>query len=203
MSLTAFGEIDGQKIQEIRLKAASGAEASVISFGATLRDLLVPLKGGGKRRVVLGFEKLDGYLNKHSHMGSTCGRVGNRIAGGAFTLDSKSYALPRNEAGRTHLHGGRRGFSHRPWDVVDHKSDQVTMRLISPDGEEGYPGKVEVLCAYRLKDHGTVEIVINATTDAPTLVNVVNHSYFTLLEDAEIWDHRLEVASPFYTPLDQ
>ncbi|HVZ01638.1 MAG TPA: aldose epimerase family protein [Dongiaceae bacterium] len=202
MSVTAFGEIDGKKVQEIRLKAASGAEASVISLGATLRDLLVPMKGGGNRRVVLGFEALDGYLAGHSYMGSTCGRVGNRIAGGAFALDGKSYSLPRNEAGRTHLHGGKRGFSHRPWDVVDHQSDQVTMRLVSPDGEEGYPGKVEASCTYRLKDPGTIEIVLGATTDAPTLVNLVNHSYFTLLEDAEIWDHRLEIAGPFYTRLD-
>src|SRR4051812_20460396 len=125
MSAFAFGEIDGKKIQEVRLKAASGAEASVISFGATLRDLLVPLKSGGKRRVVLGFETLEGYLAGHSYLGSTCGRVGNRIAGGAFTLDGKSYTLARNEADRTHLHGGKRGFSHRPWEVVDHKDDQV------------------------------------------------------------------------------
>jgi aldose 1-epimerase len=202
MSVSAFGEIDGRKVQEIRLKTASGAEASVISFGATLRDLLVPLKSNGRRRVVLGFEKLEGYLAGHSYMGATCGRVGNRIAGGAFSLDGKSHSLARNEADRTHLHGGKRGFSHRVWEVVDHKSEQVTLRHISPDGEEGYPGKVEALCTYRLKDPGTVEIVLNATTDAPTLVNLVNHSYFTLLEDAEVWDHQMEVAAPFYTPVD-
>jgi len=202
MSITAFGEIDGNKVQEIRLKTASGAEASVISFGATLRDLLVPLKSRGKRRVVLGFEQLEGYLAGHSYMGSTCGRVGNRIAGGAFTLEGKSYTLPRNEADRTHLHGGKRGFSHRPWDVVDHKSDQVTMRFVSPDGHEGYPGKVEALCTYRLKDHGTIGIEMSAKTDAPTLINMVNHSYFTLLEDTEIWEHQLEIAAPLYTKLD-
>jgi aldose 1-epimerase len=202
MSVTAFGEIDGKKVQEIRLKAASGAEASIISFGAILRDLLVPLKSGGKRRVVLGFDKLEGYLAGHSYIGSTCGRVGNRIAGGAFTLDGKHYNITKNEADRTHLHGGKRGFSHHVWEVVDHKEDQVTMRLISPDGDEGYPGKVEALCTYRLKDHGTMETVLNAMSDAPTLVNLVNHSYFTLLEDAEIWDHRMEMAAPFYTPVD-
>jgi aldose 1-epimerase len=202
MSITAFGEIDGKPVQEIRLTTASGAEASVISFGATLRDLLIPLKDGGKRRAVLGFEKLEGYLAGHSYIGATCGRVGNRIAGGAFSLDGKSYAVTRNEADRTHLHGGKRGFSHRVWEVVDHKTDQVTMRVISQDGEEGYPGTVEALCTYRLKDHGTVEIVLNAKTDAPTLVNIVNHSYFTLLENAEIWEHRMEIAAPFYTPVD-
>jgi len=202
MSVIAFGEIEGKQVQQIHLKAASGAEASVISFGATLRDLLVPLKSGGKRRVVLGFETLEGYLAGKSHMGSTCGRVGNRIAGGAFTLDGKNYTLARNEANRTHLHGGTRGFSHRVWDVVDRKSDQVTMRLVSPDGEEGYPGKVESFCTYRLKDEGTAEIVLNATTDAPTLVNLVNHSYFTLQEDTDIWDHQLEIAAPLYTKLD-
>ncbi len=202
MSVIAFGEIDGKQVQQIHLKTASGAEASVISFGATLRDLLVPLKGGGKRRVVLGFETLDGYLAGHSYMGSTCGRVGNRIAGGAFSIDGRTHTLFKNEADRTHLHGGKRGFSHLVWDVVDRKSDQVTMRHVSPDGEEGYPGKVETFCTYRLKDEGTIEIVLNATTDAPTLVNLVNHSYFTLLEDAEIWDHQMEIAGPFTTKLD-
>jgi aldose 1-epimerase len=202
MSVTAFGEIDGKKVQEIRLKAASGAEASIISFGATLRDLLVPLKSGAKRRAVLGFEQLEGYRAGHSYIGSTCGRVGNRIAGGAFTLDGKRYDVTRNEAGRTHLHGGKRGFSHRVWDVADHQQDQVTLHLVSPDGEEGYPGKVEVLCTYRLQDHGTVHIELAATTDAPTLVNIVNHSYFTLQEEAEVWEHQIEVAAPFYTPVD-
>jgi aldose 1-epimerase len=202
MSVSAFGEIDGKKVQEIRLKTGSGAEASIISFGATLRDLQIPLKGGGKRRAVLGFEKLEGYLAGHSYMGSTCGRIGNRIAGGAFTLDGKNYDLARNEGDRTHLHGGTRGFSHLVWEVLDHKDDQVTLRHISPDGEEGYPGMVEALCTYRLKDHGTVEIVLNAKTDAPTLVNIVNHSYFTLLEDADNWGHQMEMAAPFYTPLD-
>src|ERR1700754_5163134 len=110
MSVTAFGEVDGKPVQEIRLKAASGAEASIISFGATLRDLVVPLKSGGKRRAVLGFETLDGYRAGHSYIGSTCGRVGNRIAGGAFPLDGKNYNVTRNEADRTHLHGGKRGF---------------------------------------------------------------------------------------------
>jgi aldose 1-epimerase len=202
MSVTAFGEIDGKEVQEIRLRSPSGAEASVINFGATLRDLVIPLGNGGRRRVVLGFETLDGYLAGHSYMGSTCGRVGNRIAGGRFSLDGRSYTLPLNEANRTHLHGGKSGFSHRPWEVVDHKTDQVTLRLVSPDGDEGYPGRVEALCTYRLKDHGTIEIVLNARTDAPTLVNLVNHSYFTLQEDAEIWNHKLEIAGPFTTKLD-
>jgi aldose 1-epimerase len=202
MSVTAFGEIEGKKVQEIRLKSASGAEASVISFGAVLRDLLVPLKTGGKRRVALGFETFEGYLAGHSYIGSTCGRVANRIAGGSFMLDGKRYQLSLNEADRTHLHGGKRGFSHRVWEVVDHKPDQVTLRLVSPDGEEGYPGKVEVLCTYRLQDHGTIRIELGATTDAPTPINIVNHSYFTLLEDAEIWDHRMQIAAPFYTKVD-
>jgi aldose 1-epimerase len=201
MSVSTFGEIDGKQVQEIRLKSASGMEASVISFGATLRDLVVPLKNG-TRRVVLGFETLDGYLDGHSYIGATCGRVANRIAGGAFILDGKRHQVSLNEGGRTHLHGGKRGFSHRVWDVIDDKGYQVTLRLFSPDGEEGYPGTVEAHCTYRLKDPGTLEIVLNAKTDAPTLINLANHSYFTLLEDAEIWDHKMEMAAPFYTPVD-
>lgn len=202
MGITPFGEVNGKPVHQIRLTAASGAEASVISFGATLRDLIVPLRSGEKRRVVLGFEKLEGYRSGRSYLGASCGRVSNRIAAGKFSLDGKSYSVSRNEDGRTHLHGGMRGFSHRIWDIADHGDSHVTLRLVSPHGEEGYPGKVEALSTYRLSDAGTIRVELGAETDAPTLVNMVNHSYFTLAENSEVWDHRLEIAAPFYTPVD-
>lgn len=202
MSVAAFGEADGKKVQEIRLRSAAGAEASIISFGASLRDLVVPLANGQKRRVVLGYETLDGYRTGHASVGATCGRVGNRIAGGQFTLAGKTHQLAKNENGKTHLHGGNKGFAQRVWDVVDHRGDSVTLRLLSPEGEEAYPGTLEAFCTYRLLEPATIRVEMTATTDAPTLVNMVNHSYFTLAENAEIWDHQMQIAAGFITALD-
>ena len=201
MSIAAFGEADGKKVQEVRLRSAAGAEASIISFGASLRDLVVPVAGGKKRRVVLGYETVEGYQAGKASVGATCGRVGNRIAGGQFTLAGKSYQLAKNENGKTHLHGGNVGYAKRVWDVADHTDTSVTLRLLSPAGEENYPGNLEVFCIYRLLEPATIRVEMTVTTDAPTLVNMVNHSYFTLAEGAEIWDHKMQVASGFITAL--
>jgi len=201
VSIAAFGEADGKKVQEVRLRSAAGAEASIISFGASLRDLVVPVAGGKKRRVVLGYETVEGYQAGKASVGATCGRVGNRIAGGQFTLAGKSYQLAKNENGKTHLHGGNVGYAKRVWDVADHTDTSVTLRLLSPAGEENYPGNLEVFCIYRLLEPATIRVEMTATTDAPTLVNMVNHSYFTLAEGAEIWDHKMQVASGFITAL--
>jgi aldose 1-epimerase len=202
LSIAAFGSVDGKPVQEVHLKTASGAAASIIGLGASLRDLSVPLAKGGRRRVVLGYETVEGYRNGRASVGATCGRVANRIAGGAFTLDGKSHQLAKNENARTHLHGGNRGFAQRVWDVIEHRDDSATLRLVSPAGEENYPGTLTALCTYRLLEPATVRIEMTATTDAATLINLVNHSYFTLAEGGEIWDHKMQVAAPFYTPLD-
>ena len=202
MSIAPFGEADGRQVQEIRLRSAAGAEASIISFGASLRDLVVPLGNGQKRRVVLGYDTVEGYQAGKGSVGATCGRVGNRIAGGQFTLAGKNYQLNKNENGKTHLHGGNKGFAQRVWDVADHSENSVTLRLASPTGEENYPGNLEAFCTYRLLEPATIRVEMTATTDAPTLINMVNHSYFTLAEDAEIWDHKMQIASDFITALD-
>jgi aldose 1-epimerase len=203
MSISNFGDIDGVPVQEIRLRTESGAEASILSFGATLRDLLVPLAGGSRRRVILGYETLEGYRSGASYLGATVGRVANRIAGGKISIGGKAYQLSLNENGRTHLHGGSRGFSQRPWEVADHGADHVTLRRVSPDGEEGYPGQVEVFCRYRLLAPATLRMEFTATADASTLVNIVNHAYFTMAEDRTVWDHRMRIAADFYTPVDE
>jgi aldose 1-epimerase len=202
VSIAPFGEADGKKVQEIRLRSAAGAEASIISFGAALRDLVVPLANGKKRRVVLGYDTVEGYQAGKGSVGATCGRVGNRIAGGKFTLAGKDYQLNKNENGKTHLHGGNKGFAQRVWDVADHTENSVTLRLASPAGEENYPGNLEAFCTYRLLEPATIRVEMTATSDAPTLINLVNHSYFTLAEDAEIWDHQMQIASGFITALD-
>ena len=202
MSIAPFGEADGKKVQEIRLRSAAGAEASIISFGASLRDLVVPLANGQKRRVVLGYDTVEGYQAGKASVGATCGRVGNRIAEGRFTLAGKNHQLAKNENGKTHLHGGMKGYAQRVWDVADHSENSVTLRLVSPEGEENYPGNLEAFCTYRLLEPATIRVELTATTDAPTLVNMVNHSYFTLAENAEIWDHQMQIASGLITALD-
>jgi aldose 1-epimerase len=202
VSIAAFGEADGKKVQEIRLRSGAGAEASIISFGASMRDLVVPLAKGQKRRVVLGYDTVEGYQAGKASVGATCGRVGNRIAEGRFTLAGKSHQLNKNENAKTHLHGGNKGFAQRVWEVADHGENSVTFRLMSPEGEENYPGNIEVFCIYRLLEPATIRVEMTATTDAPTLINMVNHSYFTLAENAEVWDHKMQIASGFITALD-
>jgi len=192
----------GTDVLEIDLVAPDGTTARVLTFGATMRDLAIPMPDGTRRRVVLGFERAEDYLANPDYLGVTAGRHANRIGGGRFALDGREHRLSLNERGRTHLHGGLAGFSHRPWRLVAASEDAVTMALTSPDGEEGYPGAVEARCSYRLRAPATLVVEMTATTDAPTIVNLAHHSYFTLTPGAPVTGHALEVAAARYTPVD-
>lgn len=202
MQVRSFGDVDGVAIEEVTLRSASGATASVITWGAVLRDLLVPA-ATGLQRVVLGLDSLEHYRLYSPYFGATPGRFANRIAGGRFSLDGRDYALATNEKGRTTLHGGSRGFGTLPW-RIDHL-EESTVRLIlnSPDGDEGFPGAVRARCTYRLRDPGTLSVELDATTDAPTLVNLAHHSYFNLDGSADVLDHELMLNCPFVTPTDE
>ncbi len=203
MSTRPFGQTaEGTPVDEARLTLPSGMEASVIGFGSILRDLLIPVPGGAARRVVLGYPDLAGYLSDSAHLGANAGRCANRIAGGRFTLDGKTVQLALNEGGRTHLHGGPQGFGRRVWTIAaaDGRSAELTLR--SPAGEGGYPGTVEARCVYRLLPPATLQIEFTATTDAPTIVNIAHHSYFTLDHGKSVRDHRLQVHAARYTPTD-
>ena len=203
MSMQKFGETqDGTPVYEIGLRLPSGVTASIISFGAIVRDLKVPLADGSLRRVVLGFDDFAGYLADAAFMGAIVGRNANRIAGGAFLLDGIEYRLARNLAGRDHLHGGPGGFSRRVWSVVADDEASVTLTLMSPGGQEGYPGTVTARCEYRLCEPATLSVRLTAETDAPTLVNMAHHSYFNLAVDAPSDSHRLQLSASRYTPLD-
>ncbi|HYF57072.1 MAG TPA: aldose epimerase family protein, partial [Salinarimonas sp.] len=130
------------------------------------------------------------------------GRFANRIRGGRFTLDGASYELPRNENGVTSLHGGGRGFGKRPWRIVDHDATSVALRLISPDGDAGYPGTVDATCVYRLRADA-LRVELSATTDQATPLNLAHHSYFNLDGAPTILDHELTVAAETFTPVDE
>jgi aldose 1-epimerase len=201
MTVSILGQVDGAEIAEVTLALPDGTRAEVMGFGATVRELAVPAPGG-LRAVVLGYPDLAGYLDNPGYVGTTAGRHANRIAGGRFTLEGKAYQLGRNERGRTHLHGGLRGFSHRPWRLVDADAAAATFEIVSPDGEEGYPGTLTARCTYALTAPGTLTVTMTATTDAPTIVSLAHHSYFTLTPGRSVLDHRLQVAASRFTPVD-
>jgi aldose 1-epimerase len=201
MSISEFGRIGDQGVQEIKLRGGCGTEASVITYGAILRDLIVPM-GAKKRRVVLGYRSLQGYLDGRAYLGATVGRCINRIDR-AFTLDGKHYTVPVNEGDHVHLHGGPNGFSKRVWRLVGATDNSVTLEIASPDGDAGYPGTLTARCTYAIASPGTLSIELTATTDAPTIANLGHHSYFTLQPGSDVRDHRMMVAADFYTPLDR
>src|SRR5262247_3306309 len=167
MSISEFGRCGDQGVQEIRLRGTCGTEASVITYGAILRDLVVPA-GATKRRVVLGYRSLQGYLDGGAYIGATVGRCINRIDRG-FTLDGKRYTVPVNEGDHVHLHGGPNGFSKRVWRLASCTDTAVTLEITSPDGDAGYPGVMAARCTYAIESPGTLIVELTATADAPTV----------------------------------
>jgi len=177
-----FGTLpDGRKVEAITLQGSDGIKAVVINYGATLQSVLLPARDGKLADVIVAPGSLQPYLDHPQYFGATVGRVANRIAGGAFTLDGKTYQTPRNNNGNA-LHGGERGFDKVLWDLVqvgDGADASVTMRYVSPDGDQGYPGTLTALAIYTLKGK-ELSIEYRATTDAPTIVNLSNHAYWNL-----------------------
>lgn len=201
MTVSTIGTVDGVDIAEVALSAADGTRATVIGFGASVRSLTVPAPEG-PRPVVLGYPELAGYLHNPGYVGTTAGRHANRIGGGRFTLDGATYQLGLNERGRTHLHGGIRGFSHRPWRLVASDATSATFEIVSPDGEEGYPGTLTARVTYALAAPAMLRVTMEATTDAPTIVSLAHHSYFTLAPGRAVLEHRLAVHAGHITPVD-
>jgi aldose 1-epimerase len=187
---------DGEEISEVVI-AAGDLTVSVINFGAVIRD--VRLAGIG-HPLVLGFDNLDDYIAHSPHFGAVAGRSANRIDKGRFTLDGRQIQLSLNEKGVTHLHGGVKGFGKRAWRLVEHNGTSVTLAISSPDGDEGYPGHVEVKLTYTVAAPATIRMDAEAIADAPTLVNLAQHSYFNLDDSPDILDHRLRIAAEEYTP---
>ena len=204
-----FGKTaDGTEVAVFTLKSKSGVVAKVMTLGATLTELHAPGKAGKTANVVLGFDDVAGYQSdRNQYFGCTTGRVANRIAGGKFTLEGKEYQLAKNN-GPNHLHGGvKRSLDKVVWraETVESKNGPgVKFTYSSPDGEEGYPGKLDSAVTYTLSDKGELRIDYAAVTDKATPVNLTNHSYFNLAgAGAEtVLDHELTVAAEHYTPVD-
>ncbi len=201
MTVTVFGMFEGVSVQEIVLRSKAGALAHVLTYGAVVRDLQVPLHGK-LQRVVLGLNTIEDYHAHSPHFGAMAGRYGNRIARGQFELDGKVYHLPLNQAGKHSLHGGGAGFGKRLWTLKDHTDNSVTLTQHSPSGDAGYPGTLDVTCRYVLEEPACLRVEVSAVTDAATPINVIHHSYFNLDGSPDILDHELTLNADFYTPTD-
>jgi aldose 1-epimerase len=204
---TPFGTLaDGGKVTLYTLTNASGAEAKIINFGATVVSLKVPDKQGKLRDVVLGYDDLASYVKDKDFFGVTVGRFGNRIGAGKFTLDGKTYQLDLNN-GPNHLHGGAHGIYKRLWKAEPAKSKDgpaVKLTYVSPDGEEGYPGKVTLTLTYTLTNKNGLRLDYRATTDKPTILNPAHHAYWNLSGDPTltILDEELTIDADKTTPVD-
>ena len=194
-----FGHMpDGTAVQAFSLRSSTGLSVTVAQYGARITELFVPAVGGA-RNVTLGFDRLEPYLSDSRHLGAIAGRYANRIGGACFVLDGREYRLPAND-GRNTLHGGPNGFAYRVWQA---EPDGETLRLTlhSPDGDQGFPGALNVVVEYRLTD-GALVIDYAATANAPTVVNLTNHAYFNLSGEASALGHMLRIPSSRITALD-
>ncbi|MFE6426153.1 MULTISPECIES: aldose epimerase family protein [Streptomyces] len=198
-----FGTLsDGTPVHRWTLERA-GVRVRILSYGGIVQSAEVPDRDGNSACVVLGFDTLDGYVrHPEPYFGALVGRYANRIAGGRFPLDGRTYALARNN-GPNSLHGGERGFDKRVWDV-EPVADGVRLSRVSPHGEEGFPGRVEFSATYTLDASGALRIVYEAVTDAPTVLNPTNHSYFNLggPGSGHTGGHELRIAASRFTPVD-
>jgi len=179
---------------------------SVINFGGIITNLRVPDANGGLADVVLGFDSLAGYVGEHPYFGALIGRYGNRIANGRFTLDGVTYELPINN-GPNSLHGGERGFDKVVWTAESFENEQgrgVILTHTSPDGDQGYPGTLQVRVTYTLTDDNELIFDYHATTDKATPVNLTQHTYFNLAGHGSgtILDHEMMLNASRFTPVD-
>ena len=205
LSLDGFSEkADGKEVKMYILSNSKGAEATIINYGAKIVSLSIPDKTGKLTDVVLGHNNLAEYLNSEEpYFGAVCGRTGNRIAKGQFSLDGVTYKLAINN-GPNNLHGGLKGFNAVVWDAVQTDNQTIELTYLSKDGEEGFPGNLSVKITYKLTDDNSLDITYEATTDKATILNLTNHSYFNLSGegDSSVNDHILTIQASHYLPTD-
>lgn len=198
---------DGTAVEMVTLKNRRGIEARVITYGATLQSLVAPDRRGKGAEVTLGYDTAAEYEAKPNYFGVSVGRYANRIAGGRFTLDGRSVVLTQNDKANS-LHGGVQGFDKRNWRIVSVSSGptaRVVMGLTSPDGDQGYPGKLDVTVTYSLDEAGNLTIAFDAATDKTTVVNMTNHALFNMAGDGApegTSRQLLTIPARTYTPVD-
>ncbi|WP_064198214.1 MULTISPECIES: aldose epimerase family protein [Emticicia] len=203
---TAFGTLpNGSKVDLYTLRNSNGMEVQITNYGGIITNLTAPDKKGKYANVTLACDSLKGYLKGVPYFGALIGRFGNRIAKGKFTLEGKEYTLATNNRPNA-LHGGRKGFDKVLWTAtpIDAAEPQLKLNYTAADGEEGYPGKLDVEVIYTLQKDNSLKIDYKATTDKTTVVNLTNHTYFNLSADAskDILDHELTLAADKLVPVD-
>ena len=208
MSITKkrFGTTsDGQQVDQYTLTNIHSTQVSIITYGGIITYIKVPDKDGNYKSVVLGFETLDRYLINNCYLGALIGRFGNRIDNGIFSLDGKTYTLNCNLS-ETHLHGGNKGFDKMVWKASTKQGKSnasLILNYLSKDGEEGYPGNLDVTVIYTLNNKNELAVEYKATTDKKTIVNLTQHSYFNLSGNPkqDIHDHELQINADNYLPM--
>jgi aldose 1-epimerase len=208
-----FGSVDGQSVDVFTLANRRGMTVRILTYGGIIQELTVPDRSGHEANVVLGFPTLADYVAHNSpvagggvYFGALIGRYANRIAKGTFTLDGQTFHVPVNNNGNS-LHGGTIGFDKKVWSATEiHGTDSVGLRLtyVSPNGEMGYPGTLTSVVTYTLDNANRLGIHYQATTDAPTIINLTNHSYFNLAGEAsgDIYRQLLQINANQFTPTD-
>jgi aldose 1-epimerase len=203
-----FGTLpDGRAVERVVLGGGAGFEAHVLTYGATLQALKTPDAAGRCDDIVLGHDDLAGYVGTRKFFGATVGRYANRIANACFRLDGETIRLAANN-GPHALHGGLDGFDRQLWQITGIETGpqpEVTLSYISADGEEGYPGRLDVRVTYRLSGPSELSIIFAARTDRPTICNLTNHSFFNLdgaTSTTDILGHRLLVAADRFVAID-
>jgi aldose 1-epimerase len=208
MTRDVFGTLpDGRAVERVVLRGDDGFEAHVITFGAALQALIVPDASGNCDDVVLGYDDLDGFLRERRFFGATVGRYANRIADARFSLDGQVVQLAANN-GPHALHGGPNGFDRQLWKIADVGGGSepfVTLTYLSADGEENYPGQLDVSLTYRITGPTELSFTFAARTDRPTIVNLTNHSFFNLegaASGGDVLDHRLTLVAGHFLAID-
>ena len=206
ISQEAFGQADNLPVDLYTLTNANGIVVKITNYGGIVTSIITPDKNGQMADIALGFDSLAPYMAGHPFFGAIVGRYGNRIAKGKFTLDGKEYSLAANNMGN-HLHGGMKGFDKVVWQATAFTNEEAAglkLNYLSKDGEEGYPGNLNVTVTYRLNNDNELKIDYEATTDKATVVNLTNHSYFNLTGGTQdILAHELKLVSDQFLPVDE
>ncbi|WHY59644.1 aldose epimerase family protein [Cytobacillus firmus] len=202
-----FGELNGHIIKSYTISNDHGMSVSCIDYGGIITGIYVPDREGNIENVILGFDTLEEYINHSPFFGAIIGRAAGRIAGSAFTLDGTVYQLKKND-GEHQLHGGTGGFHQVIWDSAAEKGlneANIKFSYISPDGEEGYPGTLEVTVNYTLNNDNELVISYEAISDIKTIINLTNHTYFNLSGDLkrDILEHEVTIKSDHFLELDE
>ena len=202
VSVEPYGVLrDESPVARYTLRGTGGLTLRVLTYGGIVQSLEVPDALGRVANVVLGFASLQEYVGANTYFGALVGRFANRLAGGRFNLDDKNYAVDANAGGHC-LHGGGNGFDKRIWRAAPLSDNELRLSLTSPDGDQGFPGRLSVEVTYALLDSG-IRIDYRASTDEPTVINLTNHSYFNLAaeDSGSVEAHTLVVDADEFTPV--